>query len=100
MATAMPFDTNIRESDMLFDVEEPAAALTLEVEAAPAEMIENEDGSVTIELDGPDDPENPDGDDFDVNLAEVISEAELTTIAADLISDIEDDLRSREDWER
>ena len=35
---------------------------------------------------------------FDANLAEHIDPRELTTIASDLLSDIEDDISSRKDW--
>ena len=36
--------------------------------------------------------------DFDANLAEVIDEATLKSLAYDLLEDVEDDMRSRKDW--
>jgi hypothetical protein len=64
--------------------------------------IEIEDPeSVTIGIDGMEieiDPDAETSDDFDDNLAEYISEKELTTIAGDLLGDFEDDISSRKDW--
>ena len=37
-------------------------------------------------------------DDFNANLAEEMDEDDLQTIAADLLSDFQDDLDSRKDW--
>ncbi len=99
MATQMPFENNIREQDMLFDVEEDLDPVEVVLESGEPTVIENEDGTVTIELDGPEDPEDPD-DDFGANLALTLPESVLTNIAQDLLSDIDDDLRAREDWER
>ena len=36
---------------------------------------------------------------FDANLADFMDESEATSIASDLMSDVEDDMSSREDWE-
>ena len=36
---------------------------------------------------------------FDANLAQYIDEAELMRVSSDLVSEIEDDLSSRDDWE-
>lgn len=36
---------------------------------------------------------------FDANLADYMDESEATSIASDLVGDIEDDMSSREDWE-
>jgi hypothetical protein len=99
MATSMPFESNIREQDMLFDVEEPESPVEIVIEDEPSDMIENADGTVTIELDGPEDGGPPDTA-FGANLAEMLPEGVLTTLAQQLISDVEDDLRAREDWER
>ena len=57
--------------------------------------------SVHIGLDGMEvdiEPESEESDDFDDNLAEFISEKELTEIAGDLLGDFEDDISSRKDW--
>jgi len=64
--------------------------------------IEIEDPeSVTIGLGGLEiqiEPDVESTDDFDANLAEYISEDELTTIAGDLLADYDDDVSSRKDW--
>lgn len=99
MATQMPFENKIREQDMLFDTEEDLDPVEVVLETGEPTVIQNEDGTVTIELDGPEDPEDPD-DDFSSNLALTLPESVLTNIAQDLLSDIDDDLRAREDWER
>ena len=36
---------------------------------------------------------------FDANLAEYIDESDLSVVASDIVSDIEDDLSSRQEWE-
>ena len=36
---------------------------------------------------------------FDANLAEYIDESDLSVVASDIVSDIEDDLASRQEWE-
>lgn len=99
MATAIPFENKIREQDMLFDTEQDLDPVEVVLETGEPTVIENADGTVTIELDGPDDPEDPD-DDFGQNLVNILPESVLTNIAQDLLSDIEDDLRGREEWER
>jgi len=68
----------------------------------PEIEIEIEDPeSVTIGLGGLEiqiEPDVESTDDFDANLAEYISEDELTTIAGDLLADYDDDVSSRKDW--
>ena len=57
--------------------------------------------SVTIGIDGLEieiEPSKETAEDFDANLAEYMSEGELTEIAGDLIGDFEDDLSARKDW--
>ena len=57
--------------------------------------------SVTIGIDGLEieiEPAEPSDEDFDANLAEYMSEGELTEIAGDLIGDFEDDISARKDW--
>ena len=64
--------------------------------------VENDDGSITINLDGTPTPETeeqaaiPEGW-FD-NLAEDISENDLNNIADDLLRGIDEDIDSRRDW--
>ena len=43
---------------------------------------------------------NGEDENFDENLAEVVSEGELQALAGDLIGDIDNDLASRKDWEK
>jgi len=57
--------------------------------------------SVTIGIDGLEieiEPSKETAEDFDANLAEYMSEGELTEIAGDLIGDFEDDISARKDW--
>ena len=75
------------------------------IDALPTEPdieIEIEDPeSVTVGIDGLEivlEPSKESDEDFDANLAEYISEGELTEIAGDLLGDFEDDLSARKDW--
>jgi hypothetical protein len=57
--------------------------------------------SVTIGMDGLEieiKPGNDDEEGFDDNLAEYLSEADLTEIVGDLLGDVQDDISSRKDW--
>jgi len=71
-------------------------------EQEPELEIEIEDPEeVTIGMDGLEislEPEVETADDFDANLAEYMSDSELSSIAGDLIGDYEADLASRKDW--
>ena len=64
--------------------------------------IEIEDPeSVKIGIDGMEieiEPAEPSDKDFDANLAEYMSEGDLTEIAGDLLGDFEDDISARKDW--
>ena len=64
--------------------------------------IEIEDPeSVKIGIDGMEieiEPAEPSDQDFDANLAEYMSEGDLTEIAGDLLGDFEDDISARKDW--
>ena len=64
--------------------------------------IEIEDPeSVKIGIDGMEieiEPAEPSDQDFDANLAEYMSEGEMTEIAGDLLGDFEDDISARKDW--
>ena len=74
------------------------------LEAAMAEPVEIEiedPESVTIGLDGLEiqiKPEEESSDDFDANLAEYISDGQLSQIAGDLLGDIDSDIGAREEW--
>jgi hypothetical protein len=74
----------------------------MEEDAGPDLEIEIEDPeAVRIGVDGMMIEIEPDGEDeegFSDNLAEYLSDSELSTIANDLIGDVEDDVASRKDW--
>jgi len=57
---------------------------------------------VEIVLDGEEEQETPEEeaheDEFNENLAEYLSEGELTQLAGDLVGDFDDDVGSRKDW--
>ena len=71
------------------------------MEEDPIEIEIVDPESVTIGIDGMEieiEPAEPSDEDFDANLAEYISEKELTEIAGDLLGDFEDDVSARKDW--
>jgi hypothetical protein len=70
-------------------------------ESEPIEIEIVDPESVTIGIDGLEIelvPSEPSAEDFDANLAEYISESELTSISGDLLGDFEDDISARKDW--
>jgi hypothetical protein len=69
--------------------EEPA----IEIEIEDPESVTIGIGDLEIQL-GKDDSD----DDFDDNLAEYMSQGELTEIAGDLLADFEEDISARKDW--
>jgi hypothetical protein len=66
----------------------------IEIEIVDPESVSIGIGGIEIEIE----PEEPSDKDFDANLAEYMSEGELTEIAGDLLGDFEDDLSARKDW--
>jgi hypothetical protein len=78
------------------------APVGIESIATPDIEIEIEDPeSVKIGIDGMEieiEPAEPSAEDFDANLAEYMSEGEMTEIAGDLLGDFEDDISARKDW--
>jgi hypothetical protein len=70
-------------------VEEP-----IEIEIVDPESVSIGIGGMEIEIE----PSKETAEDFDANLAEYMSEGELTEIAGDLIGDFEDDISARKDW--
>jgi hypothetical protein len=72
------------------------------LEQGPEIEIEIEDPeSVKIGIDGLEielEPGKESDDEFDENLAEILSEGELSEIAGDLLGDFEDDISARKDW--
>jgi len=74
----------------------------LPVEDGPALEIEIENpDSVTVGVGGLEitlEPETEGGDEFDCNLAEVLDEGALDTIASELTALVDADINSRKDW--
>ena len=71
------------------------------IEEEPIEIEIVDPESVSIGIDGLEieiEKAEPSDEDFDANLAEYLSEGELTEIAGDLLGDFEDDLSARKDW--
>lgn len=68
--------------------------------ASNAIVTELEDGGVEVDLSG-EPPVTPLADiPFDANLAEHLPEDVLAQIASDILFDIDEDIRSRSDWEK
>ena len=71
------------------------------VEEEPIEIEIEDPESVTIGIGGMEieiEPGKESEDDFDANLAESMSEGELTEIAGDLLGEFDEDISSRKDW--
>ena len=71
--------------DSLAENEEP-----IEIEIEDPESVHIHAGNLDILLEK--------GDDFSENLAEILNESELSTIASDLIGAFDEDVASRKDW--
>jgi hypothetical protein len=83
-----PLGLDQLDPEMMGD--EPALEITIE---DPESVEIGIDGQPILTIE-----EDEEGEDFDENLAEVISESALQTLASDLTSDFEDDVSSRKDW--
>jgi hypothetical protein len=71
------------------------------VEEEPIEIEIEDPESVTIGIGGMEieiEPRKESAEDFDANLAEYMSEGELTEIAGDLLGEFDDDISARKDW--
>ena len=68
---------------LLIDAEEPAPDLEIDIAIGDEDEVLD-----TVEED----------EEFGENLAEYLSEGELSQLAGDLIGDVEDDISSRKDW--
>jgi hypothetical protein len=66
----------------------------IEIEIVDPESIKIGIDGMEIEIE----PAEPSDKDFDANLAEYMSEGDLTEIAGDLLGDFEDDISARKDW--
>jgi len=72
-----------KEPDIEIEIEDPEA-LSVSVEGEEIMSMDKEDGE----------------EEFDENLAEVLSDSELQLLASDLAEDIDGDIESRSDWEK
>lgn len=73
-------------------MEEEGEPIEIEIENPESVSIKAGDMEVVLE------PEEETDEDFNANLAESMSEGELTQLANDLLGDYESDLESRKDW--
>ncbi len=71
----------------------PAEGLEIEIEDPEAVHIGLGGLEIDLEKKRPNE-----GDDFDANLAELMDDKELATLATDLIADFEKDMSDRKDW--
>lgn len=77
--------------DEAAEMEEP---LDIEIEIEDPESVElSIDGTPILRMEA-----GEDDDDFNANLAEEMSDGELTTLAGDLLGDFDSDISSRKDW--
>jgi hypothetical protein len=73
---------------------QPQQEPDLEIEIEDPESVTLRTGDLEIELE----PGAEENDEFNANLAEEVSEDVLEGLAADLLSDYDDDVSSRKDW--
>ena len=66
----------------------------IEIEVVDPEAIKIGIDGMEIEIE----PTKETAEDFDANLAEYMSEGDLTEIVGDLLSDFDDDISARKDW--
>jgi len=66
----------------------------LEIEIEDPEAVRLRTEGLEIEIE----PREMDDEDFEANLAEFISDSELSLLASELIGDYEEDVSSRKDW--
>ena len=66
----------------------------IEIEIDDPESLHIAMGGMEIDFD----PKEETDEEFDENLAELLDDGELSSIAADLLSDFDDDVASRKDW--
>ena len=80
----------------------PQGLEELAKQEAPIEIEIEDPESVKIGMDGLEvileKSEEPSEDDFNANLAELLSDGELTELSGDLIGDFDSDIASRKDW--
>ena len=89
----MPIDKSLYQA--------PEGIEALAEKEMPIEIEIEDPESVTIGMDGLEvtiEPDEGTAEDHNANLAEFLSDSELSTIASDLVADIDDDISSRKDW--
>ena len=89
----MPIDKSLYQA--------PEGIEALAEKEMPLEIEIEDPESVTIGMDGLEvtiEPDEGTAEDHNANLAEFLSDSELSTIASDLVADIDDDISSRKDW--
>ena len=88
------FDKSLNQAPLglesLLGGEEP----DIEIEIDDPESLHIAMGGLEIDFD----PKAETDEEFDENLAELLDDGELSSIAADLLSDFDDDVTSRKDW--
>ena len=70
------------------------ASPPIEIEIEDPESVTIDTGDMEIQIV----PDGDEEDDFNTNLAEVLDEEELQSLAEELISDYDEDVASRKDW--
>ena len=88
------FDKSLNQAPLglesLLGGEEP----DIEIEIDDPESLHIAMGGLEIDFD----PKAETDEEFDENLADLLDDGELSSIAADLLSDFDDDVASRKDW--
>ena len=83
--------------------QQPMGIDALAQDEAPIEIEIVDPEEVTIGVDGLEitlTPGEPSDEDFDANLADYVADNKISSMASDLIRDIENDKASRKDWEK
>lgn len=74
--------------------------LEIEIVADDAEEGMQDDGSMIVDIEGASGEKSPDDTEFGKNLAETLDDAILHSLAFELEEQIDNDRRSRSDWEK
>ena len=79
----------------LQDLADSMGAPDIEIEIEDPESVEIKAGGMDVYLEPAEDLES---EEFNMNLAEVLNEGELTQLSGDLLGDFDSDIDSRKDW--
>ena len=97
--------SQLDEDDLLSEIEielpssqNDVMAMINADDVSSIEIVEEEDGGVTVDFDPQADSGSPD-DDFYANLAEDLSDRELARISNELLGEFDANKASRKDWE-